>query len=47
MLAQALPRENRIAAAHRVEQVADTIFLTALAFMAVICGFITYAITTL
>ena len=29
---------------HRVERIADTIFLLALFFMACICGFITYAI---
>ncbi|MEO8615276.1 MAG: hypothetical protein ABI600_09060 [Luteolibacter sp.] len=30
---------------HRVERVADTIFISALLFMVVICGFITYALT--
>lgn len=30
---------------HRVERVADGVFLSALLFMVVICGFITYAIT--
>ena len=29
---------------HRVERVADVLFLTALLFMAIICGFVTYAI---
>ena len=39
-------RTRSIRRMQRVERVADSIFLSALLFMVIICGFITYAITT-
>ena len=38
-------RARSICRMHRVEHIADTIFLLALLIMASICGFITYALT--
>ena len=38
-------RTRSIHRMHRVERIADTIFLLALLFMVGICGFITYALT--
>lgn len=39
-------RTRSIRRMHRVERCADSIFLLALLFMVVICGFITYALTS-
>jgi uncharacterized membrane protein YqjE len=45
LLSYTAMRSRNFRRMHRIEQLADSIFIVAMVFMAIICGFITFAIS--
>jgi uncharacterized membrane protein YqjE len=45
LLSYTAMRSRNLRRMHRIEQLADSIFIVAMVFMAIICGFITFAIS--